>query len=78
MLDLATGTGANLRYLAPHLPGLQHWLVVDRDPLLALLPGLMSSWALPAATRSRQLERMRHRGEGLECHVEARQLDLDL
>jgi len=34
VLDLATGTGSNVRYLAPRLPGLQQWLVVDRDPAL--------------------------------------------
>jgi hypothetical protein len=34
ILDLATGTGSNLRYLSPRLPGPQHWLVVDRDPAL--------------------------------------------
>ena len=26
VLDLATGTGSNLRYLAPRLPGRQRWL----------------------------------------------------
>ena len=78
VLDLATGTGANLRYLAPHLPRLQRWLVVDRDPtLLALLPALTSSWGV-----ARQYDVRTHvngcgiRGERLECHVEARQLDL--
>jgi hypothetical protein len=44
VLDLATGTGANVRYLAPRLPRVEHWLTVDRDPtLLALLPALTSS-----------------------------------
>jgi hypothetical protein len=39
ILDLATGTGSNLRYLAPRLPGPQEWLVVDRDAtLLAEVP----------------------------------------
>lgn len=78
VLDLATGTGANLRYLAPHLPRLQHWLVVDRDPaLLALLPALTSSWGV-----ARQYDVRTHvngcviRGDGLECHVETRELDL--
>jgi hypothetical protein len=78
VLDLATGTGANLRYLAPHLPRLQRWLVVDRDlALLALLPVLTSSWSV-----ARQYDVRTHengcviRGEGLECHVETRQLDL--
>jgi hypothetical protein len=78
VLDLATGTGANLRYLAPHLPHLQHWLVVDRDPeLLALLPGLTASWG---AGREYDVQTQGRscvvRGERLECHVEARQLDL--
>ena len=78
VLDLATGTGANLRYLAPHLPRLQHWLVVDRDPaVLARLPALTSAWGV-----ARQCDVRTHvngcgiRGERLECHVEMRQLDL--
>lgn len=29
VLDLGAGTGANARYLAPRLPGRQHWLLVD-------------------------------------------------
>jgi hypothetical protein len=43
ILDLATGTGSNLRYLAPRLPSPQEWLVVDRDAiLLAEVPGEMT------------------------------------
>jgi SAM-dependent methyltransferase len=34
IVDLATGTGANIRYLAPRLGGSQSWLAVDRDPRL--------------------------------------------
>jgi hypothetical protein len=30
-LDLATGTGSNVRYLSPRLPHPQEWLIVDRD-----------------------------------------------
>jgi hypothetical protein len=78
VLDLATGTGANLRYLAPHLPRVQHWLVVDRDPgLLALLPARTASWGA-----ERQYDVRPHangcviRGDGLECDVETRQMDL--
>ncbi|MEP7307518.1 MAG: class I SAM-dependent methyltransferase [Acidobacteriota bacterium] len=33
-LDLGTGTGANVRYLAERLPGRQDWLLVDADPRL--------------------------------------------
>ena len=39
VLDLATGTGANIRYLADRLPRPHRWTAVDRDPaLLAHLP----------------------------------------
>jgi hypothetical protein len=39
ILDLGTGTGSNIRYLTPRLPGPQKWLAVDRDAsLLAMLP----------------------------------------
>ena len=31
VLDLGSGTGSNLRYLAPRLPGAQRWRLVDHD-----------------------------------------------
>jgi SAM-dependent methyltransferase len=34
VLDLGSGTGSNLRYLAPRLPGEQEWTLVDRDPVV--------------------------------------------
>ena len=34
VLDLGSGTGSNLRYLAPRLPGHQDWTLVDHDPVL--------------------------------------------
>jgi hypothetical protein len=47
VLDLATGTGANVRYLADRLPPRQSWVLVDRDPvLLAELPMRMRSWGV--------------------------------
>jgi len=79
VLDLATGTGSNLRYLAPRLPHRQQrWLVVDRDAaLLARIPGLMSSWG---AARQYEVRTSANgcvmRGEWLECDVETKQLDL--
>jgi hypothetical protein len=30
--DLGSGTGSMGRWLAPRLPGLQHWVMYDRDP----------------------------------------------
>jgi len=48
VLDIATGTGANVRYLAELLPPRQSWVLVDRDPvLLAELPMRMRSWGVP-------------------------------
>ena len=32
VLDLGSGTGSNLRYLAPRLPAGQEWMLVDHDP----------------------------------------------
>lgn len=62
VLDLATGTGSNVRYLARRLPAQQDWLLVDCDPeLLTEVPARMSAWG-----GARQLE----------CHVETRQLNL--
>ena len=34
VLDVASGTGANLRYLAPQLSGEQRWCLVDHDAAL--------------------------------------------
>jgi hypothetical protein len=54
-LDLATGTGANIRYLAPHLPPDQDWLAVDNDDrLLNELPVQMNSLKLGAVRIERR------------------------
>jgi hypothetical protein len=46
VLDLACGSGANLRALAPRLGGAQHWHIVDHDPaLLGAVPQAMARWA---------------------------------
>jgi SAM-dependent methyltransferase len=34
VLDLGCGTGSNLRYVAPELPGPQTWTLLDHDPEL--------------------------------------------
>lgn len=45
VLDLGSGTGANLRYLAPLLGGKQHWRLVDHDPaLMARGDELLRPW----------------------------------
>jgi hypothetical protein len=46
IVDLAAGTGANLRALAPTLGGDQDWTLVDLDPaLLAAQPIELERWA---------------------------------
>lgn len=46
IVDLAAGTGANFRALAPRLGGDQDWLLVDHDPLLiAAQAAEIASWS---------------------------------
>lgn len=40
-VDLAAGTGSNVRYLMPLAPHIQHWTLVDHDPAL-----LAQAWRL--------------------------------
>ena len=61
--DLGCGSGAMGRWLAPLLPGPQHWVLHDRDPdLLALAE------AAPARPRRRRVCRHR-RDEALRRHT---------
>jgi len=79
VLDLATGTGSNLRYLMTRLPRNQRWLVIDRSStLLAQMPVRTASWGaalgyevVPDATR------FVINGEQLDCHVQMQRLDLE-
>jgi len=78
VLDLACGTGANLRELAPRLGGVQRWTLVDHDPrLLAASPGVLAPWArtrgLSMATGERGL---RFERAGLKVDVETLPCDL--
>ncbi len=79
VLDLATGTGSNLRYLADRLPGRQHWLVVDADPaLLSEVPARTSSWAVARGYDVQsQGSGCLIRGPRIECHVRTRPMNLD-
>jgi hypothetical protein len=81
LVDLATGTGSNIRYLAERLPGRrQQWLAIDRSAtLLSRLTSRMDAWAttrgytfLPAGTGCAI------RGSDWECQVETRQMDLGM
>ena len=78
VLDLATGTGSNIRYLAEHLPGRQRWLALDRSAaLLAELSRRMSSWRAECTYETQTREgRCIIRSAHIECDVETRQTDL--
>ena len=57
IVDLGAGTGANLRYATPRLPGKQDWLLVERDrSLLDALEGHMRDWPPPFDCRVRHLQ----------------------
>ena len=78
ILDLGTGTGSNLRYLASRVAVPQSWLLVDRDPaLLVEAPARTSSWAAAngyAVTIDG--DRFAIRGPHVDCRVATRRLDL--
>ena len=78
VLDLATGGGANVRFLADRLPGPQRWLAVDRSAtLLAGLREQMSAWgAVRGCAVQTGAEGCRVQGGDLQCGVETRQMDL--
>jgi hypothetical protein len=79
IVELGTGTGSNIRYLAPRLGGPQRWTAVDRDAeLLELMPFRLAEWARGRAYEVFQSDRLTTiRGTAFECRVETRQRDLD-
>jgi hypothetical protein len=66
-VDLASGTGANVRRLAPRLPGPQHWRLVDVDDSL-LAHARRACEGLPARDGSTR--------DGGVASVETQELDL--
>ncbi|WP_462323148.1 class I SAM-dependent methyltransferase [Halochromatium sp.] len=80
VIDLGSGTGANLRYLAPRLGPGQHWRCIDRDSaLLSQLPERTASWARRAGYQvaiGPANERLRLAGPGWDCAVCTEQRDL--
>jgi hypothetical protein len=78
VLDLATGTGSNIRFLAPFLPSPQSWRVIDRDRgLLAQVPQRVGAWAIDRGvivTGGGGMFTLR--GPAMECRVDARSADL--
>jgi len=80
VLDLATGTGSNLRYLVERLPPRQRWLLVDRSPdLLSLVHDRTTAWARARGYAVRPTpDGFALEGNGLDCLVAPRQMDLNL
>lgn len=78
VLDLATGTGSNLRYLAPRLGGLQQWVLADYDPaLLAAMPARLATWAASQdITIGSAGTALTVQGEGFSSRVDRLQVDL--
>ena len=61
IVDLGCGAGSNLRALAPHLPRIQSWRLVDHDPaLLTVARAALSAWAPPT-------DRLAERDCGCRC-----------
>ena len=78
LLDLATGTGSNVRYLADRLPAPQHWLLVDQDlALIGEVADRMSAWGAARGCEMTPEPKgiVLHR-EQLECHIRIRRLQL--
>lgn len=92
LIDLGSGSGSNLRALAPHLPAEQHWTLVDYDPaLLAAARATLIAWAdkdltpnagdpshSDAATFSEKIEMLLLVKEGKQIRVDFRCEDLAL
>jgi hypothetical protein len=72
IVDLGSGTGANLRYLAPRLAGRQRWHLVDDDAmLLEAALAATESWAdrEAALAVTGHAARFHIRGAGMDCDV---------
>ncbi|MBT9466174.1 class I SAM-dependent methyltransferase [Hydrogenophaga sp.] len=78
VIDLACGTGANLRWLAPRLGGAQQWLVVDHDAaLLHCWPErLAAAGGAPVGSHSALEQPLCFTGPGFDASIARQQLDL--
>lgn len=78
IIDLAAGTGANLRFAAPRLGGIQNWLLLEREPLLLdAVEGCTQAWADQSDSLvSGSGRRLALRDERFDCRVQCATLDL--
>ena len=77
-LDVASGTGSNVRYLAERLPPRQDWLLVDHDQgLIAQAPVCMREWAAARGYDARaEADGVLLHGDRLRCRVRMRRVDV--
>ncbi len=78
VIDLACGTGANLRWLAPRLGGAQQWLVVDHDAsLLRCWPERLAAVEGTHTSPDKGLHQpLSFAGPGFEARIARQQMDL--
>jgi hypothetical protein len=78
VLDLGTGTGANLRFLAEQFSMPQQWTLVDRDAgLLRQVAQRVSSWGTSKGyVASGNAAGFKLRGATFDCRIETRVSDL--
>jgi SAM-dependent methyltransferase len=78
LLDLGTGTGSNIRYLAERLGGPQRWIGIDRSALLlAELPERITSWAAASGYEAwTDGRRSVVRGAHFQCDIETQEGDV--
>lgn len=86
LTDLGSGTGSNLRALAPHLNTLQYWTLVDHDPmLLQAARNALLAWAdseintnnlASRVNTSTQIQRLSILKQGKTINVEFKCADL--
>ena len=76
--DLASGTGANLRFLAEALGGRQAWSLIDHDrALLDAIPARMQDWAARCgASVTQSGPELIIQGLSFECRARISQQDL--
>jgi len=78
VIDLACGSGANLRALAPRLQGAQRWTLVDHDPaLLAAVPAALQAWAAATGCHVRiEPDAVHLQGDDWHAEVQLQACDL--
>jgi len=77
IVDLACGSGANLRELAPRLGGAQRWRLVDHDAaLLAAVPQALAGWAGRHGFQLIKGDTLQVTGPGFSAEITREPLDL--